>query len=115
MNRRMVRVLTAPFSRRSWAALGYLLVSVPLAVAGFAFAVVTAIPPLLGVSAPGVRAFGDANRGLARELLGDDGPPPSHHRAKPSGGSAATSWSNCRSRWPAWPSPRSAGWAACCS
>ena len=69
-------MLTAPFSRRSWAALGYLLVSVPLAVAGFAFAVVTAIPPLLGVSAPGVRAFGDANRGLARELLGDDGPAP---------------------------------------
>jgi signal transduction histidine kinase len=76
MNRRMVRVLTAPFSRRSWAALGYLLVSVPLAVAGFAFAVVTAIPPLLAVSAPGVRAFGDANRGLARELLGDDGAAP---------------------------------------
>ena len=76
MNRRMVRVLTAPFSRRSWAALGYLLVSVPLAVAGFAFAVVTAIPPLLGVSAPGVRAFGDANRGLARELLGEDEPAP---------------------------------------
>ena len=76
MNRRMARVLTAPFSRRSWAALGYLLVSVPLAVAGFAFAVVTAIPPLLAVSAPGVRAFGDANRGLARELLGDDAAAP---------------------------------------
>ncbi len=76
MNRRMVRVLTAPFSRRSWAALGYLLVSVPLAVAGFAFAVVTAIPPLLAVSAPGVRAFGDANRGLARELLDDDAAAP---------------------------------------
>ncbi len=76
MDRRMVRVLTAPFSRRNWAALGYLLVSVPLAVAGFAFAVVTAIPPLLAVSAPGVRAFGDANRGLARELLGEDEPAP---------------------------------------
>ena len=76
MNRRMVRVLTAPFSRRSWAALGYLLVSVPLAVAGFVFAVVTAIPPLRAVSTPGVRAFGEANRGLARELLGDDGPVP---------------------------------------
>jgi signal transduction histidine kinase len=76
MNRRIARVLTAPFSRRSWAALGYLLVSVPLAVAGFAFAVVTAIPPLLGVSGPGVRALGDANRGLARELLGEAGPAP---------------------------------------
>lgn len=76
MNRRMVRVLTAPFSRRSWAELGYLLVSVPLAVAGFAFAMVTAIPPLLAGSAPGVRRLGDANRGLARGLLGADEPAP---------------------------------------
>ena len=76
MNSRMVRVLTAPFSRRSWKAVGYLLVSVPLAVAGFVFAAVTAIPPLRAVSAPGVRAFGEANRGLARELLGDDGSVP---------------------------------------
>ena len=80
MNRRVARVLTAPFSRRSWKAAGYLLVNVPLAVAGFVFAVVTAIPPLLAISAPGVRAFGEANRGLARELLAEDGaaaqPPP---------------------------------------
>src|ERR1700745_3406765 len=76
MNRRIVRVLTAPFSRRSWAALGYLLVSVPLAVAGFVFAVITAIPPLLAGSAPGVRAFGEASRGLARGMPGDDGPAP---------------------------------------
>jgi signal transduction histidine kinase len=80
MNRRIARVLTAPFSRRSWKAAGYLLVSVPLAVAGFVFAVITAIPPLLAVSAPGVRAFGETSRGLARELLGGDGaaaePPP---------------------------------------
>ena len=74
MNRRIAQVLTAPFSRRSWKAAGYLLVNVPLAVAGFVFAVITAIPPLLAVSAPGVRAFGDANRGLARELLGEDEP-----------------------------------------
>jgi signal transduction histidine kinase len=74
MNRSWVRVLRAPFSRRSWAALGYLLASVPLAIAGFAFAVVTAIPPLLAVSAPGVRAFGEASRGLARGMLGDDEP-----------------------------------------
>jgi signal transduction histidine kinase len=85
MNRRIARVLTAPFSRRSWAALGYLLVSVPLAVAGFAFAVVTAIPPLLRVSAPGVRAFGDANRGLARELLGAEGPAPVRPPGKAAG------------------------------
>lgn len=71
------RVLTAPFSRRTWAELGYVLVSVPLAVAGFAFTVVTALPPLLAaVSAPGMRKFGDASRGLCRELLGEDVPAP---------------------------------------
>jgi signal transduction histidine kinase len=69
------RVLTAPFSRRSWAELGYLLISVPLAVAGFAFTVATAVPPVLAsVSAPGVRKFGDASRGLARGLLGEGVP-----------------------------------------
>ena len=73
---RLRRVLTAPFSRRAWAEFWYVLVSVPLAVAGFVFAVTTALPPLAAVSAPGVRRFGDASRGLARELLGEDVPPP---------------------------------------
>jgi signal transduction histidine kinase len=72
------RVLTAPFPRRTWAELWYVLISVPLAVAGFAFTVATMIPPLAAVSARGVRRFGDASRGLARGLLGEDvpGPPP---------------------------------------
>jgi hypothetical protein len=71
------RVLKAPFSRRTWAEFWYVLVSVPLAAAGFAFTVVTMVPPLLGtVSAPGVRKFGDASRGLARGLLGEDVPVP---------------------------------------
>jgi len=78
------RVLTAPFSRRTWAEFWYLLVSVPLAVAGFAFTVVTMVPPLLGtVSAPGVRKFGNANRGLARGLLGEDVPAPPPSRPEP--------------------------------
>ena len=78
------RVLTAPFSRRTWAEFWYVLVSVPLAVAGFAFTVVTMVPPLLGaVSAPGVRKFGDASRGLARGLLGEDVPVPPPLRPEP--------------------------------
>jgi signal transduction histidine kinase len=77
------RVLTAPFSRRTWTELWYVLVSVPLAVAGFAFTVATLIPPLLAVSAPGVRKFGDASRGLARELLGEDVPAPPPLRPEP--------------------------------
>jgi signal transduction histidine kinase len=81
MNRRtaaspLVRVLTAPFSRRTWAEFWYLVVSVPLAIAGFAFTVVTLIPPLTAASAPGVRKLGDASRGLARDLLGEDVLPP---------------------------------------
>ena len=53
-----------------------MLVSVPLAVAGFVFAVTTALPTLAALSAPGVRRFGDASRGLARKLLGEGVPPP---------------------------------------
>ncbi len=69
------RVLTAPFSWRTWAEFWYLLVSVPVAVAGFAVTVVTMVPPrLAAVSAPGVRRFGDASRRLARGLLGEDVP-----------------------------------------
>ena len=78
------RVLTAPFSRRTWAEFWYVLVSVPLAVAGFAFTVVTMVPPLLGtVSAPGVRKFSDASRRLARGLLGEDVPVPPPLRPDP--------------------------------
>jgi signal transduction histidine kinase len=77
------RVLTAPFSRRTWAEFWYVLVSVPLAVAGAAFAVITALPPLAADSAPRMRRFGDASRGLARELLGEDVPPPPPLRPEP--------------------------------
>jgi len=76
-------VLTAPFSRRTWAEFWYVLLSVPLAVAGFAFTVATVVPPLAAVSAPGVRRFGDASRGLARGLLGEDVPAPPPLRPEP--------------------------------
>ncbi|MBO0819096.1 MAG: sensor domain-containing protein, partial [Actinobacteria bacterium] len=76
------RVLVAPFSRRAWAELWYVLVSVPLAVAGFAFTVGTAVPPVLAAaSAPGVRKLGDASRSLARDLLGEDWPAAAGDRA----------------------------------
>ncbi|MBO0807807.1 MAG: sensor domain-containing protein [Actinobacteria bacterium] len=69
------RVLVAPFSRRAWAELWYVLVSAPLAVAGFAFTAGTALLPVLAAaSAPGVRKLGDASRSLARDLLGEDWP-----------------------------------------
>ena len=42
------RVLAAPFSRRTWTELWYLLVSAPLAVAGFAYTVATVLPPAAG-------------------------------------------------------------------
>ena len=81
---RLRRVLTAPFSGRTWAQSWYVLVSLPLAVAGFAFtAATTALCPLAAVSAPVVRKFGDASRGLARELLGEDVPAPPPLRPEP--------------------------------
>ncbi len=77
-------VLTAPFSRRTWAEFWYLLLSVPLAVAGFAFTAATLVLPLLlPVSAPGVRKFGAASRGLAREVLGEHVPAPPPLRPEP--------------------------------
>jgi signal transduction histidine kinase len=79
------RLLREPFTRRAWAELGYALVCLPLAVAGFAFAVGTLVlgtaltltitgvvigPLLVAASSRGVRGLGSANRYLARRLLG---------------------------------------------
>jgi signal transduction histidine kinase len=88
------RVLTAPFSRRSWAGLWYLMVSLPLAVAGFVFTVTTVVHPLLAaVSAPGVRKFADISRGLARGLLGEDVPaPPAAGNDRADGGARLRGW-----------------------
>jgi signal transduction histidine kinase len=72
-------VLRAPFSRRAWAELGYVIISAPLAVASFAFcAAMMCHPMLVPVSTPAVRGLGGASRWLARALLGEDvaAPPP---------------------------------------
>ncbi len=79
------RLLREPFTRRAWAELGYALVCLPLAVAGFAFTVGTLVvgaaltftiagivlgPLLVAASSRGVRGLGSASRYLARRLLG---------------------------------------------
>ena len=74
-------ILCAPVSRRAWTEILYVLVGVPLAVAGFFFAVagpafgvalsLTFIGlPLIGLSVLGARGFGIVQRGLARRVLG---------------------------------------------
>jgi signal transduction histidine kinase len=81
------QVLRAPFTRQAWAELGYALVSVPLAIAGFLFTVMFFGHPLLllllPVSTPVVRRLADANRFLARRLLGVNIPALPPVRAEP--------------------------------
>jgi signal transduction histidine kinase len=70
------RILTAPFTRRTWAELGYWLASIPLSVASILFALPTlANGPLWAVSTPGVRKLAAGTRVLARRL-GEDVPAP---------------------------------------
>ena len=83
--RPVAAVLGAPFTRRAWAELGYAIIGLPLAIAGFAFTVATLAAgaaltltvigilvglPLVAVSSLGARGLGGVNRGLARRLLG---------------------------------------------
>jgi signal transduction histidine kinase len=78
------RVLLAPFTRRSWAELGYAIVSLPIALAGF---FVTVVPfahvVLLFVSTPAVRWFGSVNRRVLHRLLGEQVPAPPPMRLDP--------------------------------
>jgi signal transduction histidine kinase len=75
----LVRILQAPFTKRTWTEVGYAFVSVPLVVAALAF-----IVPMLhnggfwGLSTPGVRKLGGASRHLSRTMLGQEvaEPPP---------------------------------------
>src|SRR5215472_3002891 len=82
---RVAALLREPFTRRAWAEFGYAIACLPLAVAGFVFAVGILLlgtgltlttagillgPLLIAASSPGVRGLGAANRGLARRLLG---------------------------------------------
>jgi signal transduction histidine kinase len=60
------RILRAPFTRRTWAELGYAMVSVPLAIAGL----------VLVVSIPAARWFGSVSRRVASRLLGEHVPDP---------------------------------------
>jgi signal transduction histidine kinase len=71
------RVLQAPFTRRSWAELGYALATLPLALAAVVFMVVTFVNTFpFAASTPGVRKLGAAARFLARGFLGEDVPAP---------------------------------------
>ena len=71
------RILTAPFTRRAWAELGYWLASVPLIVTSILYALPTlANGPLWAASAPGVRKLAGGTRALARKRLGEDIPAP---------------------------------------
>jgi hypothetical protein len=89
----VLRILREPFTRRARAELGYAIISVPLAIAGFAFTVVTLVagaglslsvsglllgPPLVAASTFGARRLGSASRATANRMLGERvlAPPP---------------------------------------
>jgi hypothetical protein len=87
-------LLREPLGRQAWADFRYVLVSLPVAVAGFAFTVVTTVvgvvsfgvlvgPPLLALSALGARGFAAVSRGLAGGLLGTRVAPPPPFRPRP--------------------------------
>jgi len=93
-----LHVLREPFSRRARHERWYLILSLPLAIAGFVFTVVTVIVglgmsfsfagmlvglPLLVVSSLGARQFGAVNRRLAGRLLGLRVAPPPPLRPQP--------------------------------
>jgi Putative sensor len=89
-----LRLLREPLSRRAWAELRYVAISLPVAVAGFLFTLVTTVlgvvtlgvgvgPPLLAASSLGARGLAGASRGLARRLLGIEVAPPPPFRPQP--------------------------------
>jgi signal transduction histidine kinase len=76
------RIIRAPFSRRPWAELGYLVATLPIAVAGAFYTVVTlANGPTWAMSASGLRRLAAGNRFFARALLGEDIPAPAPLRS----------------------------------
>ena len=87
-------ILCAPVSRQAWTEILYVLVGVPLAVAGFflavagpAFGVALSLTfiglPLIGLSVLGARGFGIVQRGLARRVLGIEVAAPEPFRSAP--------------------------------
>src|SRR6266849_3528056 len=87
-------LLREPLSRRAWADFRYVIVSLLVAVVGFAFTVVTTVvgvvsfgvlvgPPLLALSSLGARGLAAISRGLAGRLLGTRVAPPPPFRPRP--------------------------------
>jgi len=82
-------LLREPLRRRTWAEFRYVIVSLPLAIAGFAFTVVTLVlgalsfGVLLALSSPGARGLAAVSRGLAGRLLGTRVAPPPPSRSRP--------------------------------
>src|SRR5258708_3480954 len=87
-------LLREPRRRRSWVEFRYVIVSLPVAIAGFVFTVVTFVlgivsfgvlvgPPLLALSSLGARGFAAVSRGLAGRLLGMRVAPPPPFRPRP--------------------------------
>jgi signal transduction histidine kinase len=74
--------LGALFTKRTWAELGYTLITLPYVLAAVAF-IVPWLPNglLWGLSAPGVRKFGAGSRVLARTFLDEDVPAPPQLRS----------------------------------
>src|SRR5215469_16971262 len=71
------RALTAPFTRRAWAELGYAVISFPVAVGAFVFSFITLHNGIFWAgSAPALRKLGGANRSLVHRMLGEEIPPP---------------------------------------
>jgi signal transduction histidine kinase len=104
-------LLREPLRRRTWAELRYVIVSLPVAIVGFVFTVVTVVvgavsfgvlvgPPLLALSSLGARGLAAVSRGLADRLLGTRvAPPPPFRPSRPgvvgwmwSGITDAASW-----------------------
>jgi signal transduction histidine kinase len=87
-------LLREPLRRRTWAEFRYVIISLPLAIAGFVFTVVTAAvgvvsfgvlvgPPLLALSSLGARSLAAVSRSLAGRLLGTRVAPPPPFRPRP--------------------------------
>src|SRR5215469_8299902 len=69
---RLMRIVRAPFTRRSYAEACYMLATLPVALAGVVYTAVTMEQGVLwALSASGMRRLAAVNRFFARELLGD--------------------------------------------
>ena len=89
--------LRAPFTRRTWAQVGYAIIGLPLGIAGFVFTMVTLVLgltapsvvglvislPVIAASSAGARGLGAVHRNLARRLLGLDVTAPDRFRPRP--------------------------------